>query len=173
MLNSKQKGNITALECMLAFVKLGYNVLTPYGDCERYDFVVDIKGNFYKIQVKTSRTEDEEKSYIVFNTSSQTTKNGKQVHHSYDKEQIDYFMTTYNSQAYLVPVQETAAREKRRTRGRVLRAFRLLPNARVRRFAPRTCRYCERSKTVRLSDVGGIAYFAQPFDLACARRRRG
>ena len=113
MLNSKQKGNITELECMLAFVKLGYNVLTPYGDCERYDFVVDIKGNFYKIQVKTSRTEDEEKSYIVFNTSSQTTKNGKQVHHSYDKEQIDYFMTTYNSQAYLVPVQETAVREKR------------------------------------------------------------
>ena len=52
MLNSKQKGNITELECMLAFVKLGYNVLTPYGDCERYDFVVDIKGNFYKIQVK-------------------------------------------------------------------------------------------------------------------------
>ena len=113
MLNSKQKGNITELECMLAFVKLGYNVLIPYGDCERYDFVVDIKGNFYKIQVKTSRTEDEEKSYIIFNTSSQTTKNGKQVHHSYDKEQIDYFMTTYNSQAYLVPVQETAAREKR------------------------------------------------------------
>ena len=61
MLNSKQKGNITELECMLAFVKLGYNVLIPYGDCERYDFVVDIKGNFYKIQVKTSRTEDEEK----------------------------------------------------------------------------------------------------------------
>lgn len=61
---------------MLAFLQLGYNVLTPYGDCERYDFVVDIKGKFYKIQVKSSR-EKENGSFIEFNTSSQTTENGK------------------------------------------------------------------------------------------------
>jgi len=29
MLNTKQRGNITELQCMLAFLKLGYNVLTP------------------------------------------------------------------------------------------------------------------------------------------------
>jgi ribosome biogenesis protein Tsr3 len=51
---SKQKGNITEVECMLSFLKLGYNVLTPYGDCERYDFVVEINNKFYKIQVKTA-----------------------------------------------------------------------------------------------------------------------
>ena len=45
-MNSKQKGNITELETMLAFIKLGYNVLTPYGDCERYDYVVDANGKF-------------------------------------------------------------------------------------------------------------------------------
>ena len=56
MLNSKQKGNITEVECMLAFLKLGYNVLTPYGDCERYDFVVDINNKLYKIQAKTANT---------------------------------------------------------------------------------------------------------------------
>lgn len=113
MLNSKQVGNITEMECLLAFMKLGYNVLTPYGDCERYDFAVDIQGKLYKIQVKTSRTEDEEQSYIVFNTSSQSTKNGKQVHYTYDETQIDYFMTCYNGISYLIPVQETSAREKR------------------------------------------------------------
>lgn len=112
MLNSKQKGNITELECMLAFVKAGYNVLTPYGDCERYDFVADINGMFYKIQVKTSR-EKEDGNYIEFNTASQTTKNGKAIHQSYDETQIDYFMTSYNEKAYLVPVNEASAREKR------------------------------------------------------------
>ena len=48
-MNSKKKGNITELETMLAFMKLGYNVLTPYGDCERYDFVVDVNGKLLKM----------------------------------------------------------------------------------------------------------------------------
>lgn len=112
MLNSKQIGNVTEMQCMLAFLQLGYNVLTPYGDCERYDFVVDIKGKFYKIQVKTCR-EKEEGSFIEFNTSSQTIEKGKQVHHSYDETQIDYFMTFYNGIAYLVHVSEASTREKR------------------------------------------------------------
>ena len=48
-LNTKQVGNITEVESMLSFLKLGYNVLQPYGDCEKYDYVVDIKNKFYKI----------------------------------------------------------------------------------------------------------------------------
>lgn len=112
MLNSKQKGNITELECMLAFIKLGYNVLTPYGDCERYDFIVDIQGKLLKIQVKTSRPARSGDGSIIFNTSSQTTKNGKKVHHNYDENQIDYFMTCYNNQCYLIPVKECSVREK-------------------------------------------------------------
>lgn len=39
---------------MLEFMKLGYPVLTPYGDCQRYDFVVEINGKFYRIQSKTA-----------------------------------------------------------------------------------------------------------------------
>ena len=112
MLNSKQKGNVTELECMLAFMKMGYNVLTPYGDCERYDFVVDINNMLYRIQVKTARA-NENKEYIEFNTSSQSTLNGKKVHYAYNENQIDYFMTYYEQQAYLIPVQETSVREKR------------------------------------------------------------
>ena len=112
MLNSKQIGNITGLECMLAFIKLGYNILTPYGDCERYDFVVDLNNKMMKIQVKTSRPSRTGEGSIVFNTSSQSTKNGKKIHHSYDEKQIDYFMTFYNNQAYLIPVKECSAREK-------------------------------------------------------------
>lgn len=49
MENTKYKGNITEIETILAFMKLGYNVLTPYGDCERYDLVADVNGKFLKI----------------------------------------------------------------------------------------------------------------------------
>ena len=76
MLNTKQRGNITEVECMLAFLKLGYNVLTPYGDCERYDFVVDIENKLYKIQVKSANANHIEDGYIDFKTSNKTTKDG-------------------------------------------------------------------------------------------------
>lgn len=112
MLNSKQIGNLTEMECMLAFMRHGFNVLTPYGDCERYDFVTDVNGILVKIQVKTSRPARGVEGAIVFNTSSQTTSNGKMVHHSYDDTQIDYFMTFYEDKAYLIPVSECSAREK-------------------------------------------------------------
>ena len=112
MLNSKQIGNLTEMECMLAFMRHGFNVLTPYGDCERYDFVDDVNGMLIKVQVKTSRPSRGAEGAIVFNTSSQTTSNGKMVHHSYDDTQIDYFMTFYEGIAYLIPVNECSTREK-------------------------------------------------------------
>ena len=112
MLNSKQIGNLTEMECMLAFMRHGFNVLTPYGDCERYDFVADVNGMLIKAQVKTSRPARGVEGAIVFNTSSQTTSNGKMVHHSYDDTQIDYFMTFYEGIAYLIPVNECSTREK-------------------------------------------------------------
>ena len=75
-MNTKYRGNITELETILAFAKLGYNVLIPYGDCERYDYVVDINNNFYKIQCKTSSSDDENASF-KFSCRSCNRKCGK------------------------------------------------------------------------------------------------
>jgi len=113
MLNTKQRGNITEVECMLAFLKLGYNVLTPYGDCERYDFVVDINNHLYKIQVKSANENHINDGYIEFKTANKTTREGTFVRHAYTKDEIDYFMTAYNGQCYLVPIEECSTCEKR------------------------------------------------------------
>ena len=111
-MTSKDIGNITEVSCMLEFMKLGYPVLTPYGDCQRYDFVVEINGKFYRIQSKTANDTYIDEGYIVFRCDNTTTKNGKVVHHSYDENEIDYFSTFYNGKFYLVPVNE-CSREKR------------------------------------------------------------
>lgn len=54
ILNSKQKGNLTELQCLAAFGQYGYTISIPYGDCARYDFIVDINNKLYRIQCKTS-----------------------------------------------------------------------------------------------------------------------
>ena len=112
-MNSKQKGNITELECMLAFIKLGYNVLTPYGDCERYDFVVDVNGKFIRVQVKTSRTYNDGASFS-FSGRSCNRKDGQIIHHYYTNEEIDYFATIFDGKCYLIPVEECGADKKLR-----------------------------------------------------------
>lgn len=104
-LSSKQKGNITELETMLAFMKQGFNVLTPYGDCERYDFVVDVKGKLLKIQSKTSKSNDDGASFKFSGRSSHRA-DGKIVHHTYTEDEIDYFITSFNGKIYLIPVNE-------------------------------------------------------------------
>ena len=107
-MNSKQIGNITELETMLAFIKLGYNVLTPYGDCERYDFVVDRGGQFVRIQCKTATSVDDGAAF-KFSGRSSHKKAGKIVHHTYTKEEIDYFVTSFQGKCYLVPVEDCGA----------------------------------------------------------------
>lgn len=104
-MNSKYKGNVTELAGMLAFMEQGYNVLTPYGDCERYDFVVDNNGTFIRIQCKTASTKDEGASF-KFCGRSTSSKNGQVAHYSYSKDDIDYFLTYFNKQCYLIPVEE-------------------------------------------------------------------
>lgn len=112
-MNSKQKGNITELETMLAFIKLGYNVLTPYGDCERYDFVVDVNGKFVRIQSKTSSSEDEGASF-KFSCRSSNRSEGKIIHHQYTNDEIDYFATIFNDKTYLIPVEECGSDKRLR-----------------------------------------------------------
>lgn len=111
-MNSKQKGNITELETMLAFLKQGYNVLTPYGDCERYDFVVDSGERFFKVQAKTSHSDDDGASF-KFSCRSCSRKEGKTISHPYTNEEIDYFVTTFNGKTYVIPVEECGSVDKR------------------------------------------------------------
>ena len=105
-MNTKNIGNITEVSCMLEFLKLGYNVLTPYGDCERYDFVADVNNKFYKIQVKTANTSHLEEGFISIHCESTTRSNGKLVHNQYSEDEIDFFATFYDGRCYLIPINE-------------------------------------------------------------------
>lgn len=104
-LQSKQKGNLTELQCITAFYELGYQISIPYGENSRYDFIADINGDLIKVQVKTSRVKKENEA-IVFACRSTNVNTKGTNYHRYTKEQIDYFATFWNGKCYLVPVEE-------------------------------------------------------------------
>ena len=111
-MNSKMIGNLTEINCLKAFTELGYGVSIPFGDCLRYDLIVDIKGKLYKIQCKTANDTYINDGYIVFRCDNTTTKSGQVDHSRYTEDEKDYFATYYNNKCYLVPVGE-CSREKR------------------------------------------------------------
>lgn len=111
MLNAKQNGNLTELQCITSFYELGYKVSLPYGEDSRYDFIVDIDGILIKVQVKTCRVL-EDNSVITFSCRSTRINSQGCYHRQYSKDEIDYFCTYYNNKCYLIPVEE-CSNEKR------------------------------------------------------------
>ena len=108
-LESKQKGNLTELQCITACYELGYSVSIPYGENSRYDFILDLDSKLLKIQVKTSRLKKSIKNpqdAIIFACRGSNTNAKGNVYHRYTKEQIDYFATFWEGKCYLVPVEE-------------------------------------------------------------------
>ncbi len=109
MLETKIKGNVTEMECMLAFMKLGYQISIPFGEDSRYDFVVDVNDKLYKIQCKTCSEviENEQILAIKFKTVRQSgSKATNWTRTKYGENEIDYFATSYQGICYLVPVKE-------------------------------------------------------------------
>ena len=111
-LSTKEKGNLTELQCITAFYELGYQVSIPYGENSRYDFIADVNGNLLRVQVKTSSYTDDLKNAIHFAVRSSRTNSTNNIRRSYSKKEIDYFATYFNNQCYLVPVEETSSSYK-------------------------------------------------------------
>lgn len=90
----KQIGIVTEFKVMTAFIELGHAVATPYGDCENYDFIVDVNGRLLRIQCKTARQRAGGESISI------------DCRRPIDKRpytNIDYFATFYEGVVYLVP----------------------------------------------------------------------
>ena len=110
MLNSKQKGNLTELQCLTACSELGLTVSIPYGDSARYDFVLDFNGELYKIQCKTSSLKDN--GVYKFATRSTQVGTASTNVRTYTKDDIDFFATYIEGKCYLVPVEQASGKEK-------------------------------------------------------------
>ena len=100
-LTSKQKGNLTELQCLTAFSQCGCSVSIPYGDNSKYDFIADVDGRLLKIQVKTASLKNE--SAIKFSCRTTHVNCAGVKNERYSSNDVDYFATYWENQCYLVP----------------------------------------------------------------------
>ena len=108
-LTSKQKGNLTELQCLTAFIAEGCGVSIPYGDNSKYDFIADVNGKLYKVQVKTSSLQDENSIQFSCRTTHVNCTGVK--NERYSSEEVDFFATYWDNKCYLIPISECSVKK--------------------------------------------------------------
>lgn len=109
-LTSKQKGNLTELQCITALCAAGCHISIPYGENSRYDLIADYKGQLLKIQVKTSSlVNKDEANAIQFSCRSSYVNCSGVKNIKYTEQEIDFFATFWEGKCYLVPIKECSS----------------------------------------------------------------
>lgn len=83
-------GDIGEFAGMVAFTKVGFLVSKPLTINTKYDFIADFGGDLYKVQVKTTKKEDDNGN-MVFSLSSSTSSKGKWKTTKYTRQDVDLF----------------------------------------------------------------------------------
>lgn len=104
-MNTRVIGELTELKCQMFCLEKGYIVSKPIVDNARYDLLLDYNNKFYRIQIKTSRWMSEEHEGIVFNCKSQHSIAGGNKIMKYTPEEVDFFMTEFEGEFYLIPCE--------------------------------------------------------------------
>lgn len=100
-MTTKQKGDVTELQCIIELRKLGLIVSIPYGEDSPYDLIVEINGKLLKVQCKTSRKKN---GVILFNCKTGHQNSIKTYSRNYIGK-IDFFMTYHEGMAYMIPIE--------------------------------------------------------------------
>ena len=108
-LTSKQKGNLTELQCLTAFYEHGCHVSVPFGENSRYDMIADVDRKLIRVQVKTSSIKKGDLNAIEFSCRSSHVNSTGVKNIRYNADEIDYFATYWKGKCYLIPVSECSA----------------------------------------------------------------
>lgn len=99
-------GNIAEAHILAALLRVGHQVLLPFGDGSKYDMVTDSDGTFNRVQCKNGRYK---RGCVEFNTVSRL-RDGSQV--PYTAADIDAFAVycAELSEVYWIPLSTPLAK---------------------------------------------------------------
>ena len=108
-MNTKRIGNATELKCLAYLYDIGCSVSIPYGNSDKYDMIIDVNGELFKVQCKhpTIGFDDQQNAQTIsFDGRWQSHNTQKYQKRQYKKTEIDFFATFYQGKCYLIPVGE-------------------------------------------------------------------
>lgn len=107
IMHTIQKGDISVAMLTAKFLQLGFVVMKPMSELQRYDLVIDrsLSGEFERIQCKTGRLRD---GAVRFNSSSSLAhhKNGGGRKSYVGEIELFGVYCPDNGECYLVPVED-------------------------------------------------------------------
>ena len=80
--NAKQKGELAELAFMYKAAGLGFGVAKPYGDSERFDFILSFGKQLWRVQVKST--------YGACRAGYQVHASGTRLRSKYTPDEIDF-----------------------------------------------------------------------------------
>ena len=98
---TKKKGEAAELAFMLKAVSLGFGVAKPWGDSERYDFILDSGTRLWRVQVKSSSA----LQYGSYCVNAQRHANGNAI--AYRTGEIDFLIAQIVPEDcwYVIPLE--------------------------------------------------------------------
>lgn len=105
-MHPKAKGEKTEAIVLAELIKRDYKVLIPYGDNQRYDFVIDMGVRFIRLQCKTARFKNGAVKADIKRTQSNAR---KCTSTTYGINEIDYFILyCYElDKVYIIPCNKS------------------------------------------------------------------
>lgn len=116
-MNTKKIGNLTELQCITYLYGLGYSISIPFGNSDKYDFIIDIDDTLYKVQCKHATEYPDstgEVEYIKFKATWQSHNTSGYSRKKYKANEIDFFATYYKDRCYLIPINECSFEKRLR-----------------------------------------------------------
>jgi hypothetical protein len=103
---SKRKGELSELAFVYKAESLGFGVAKPYGDSERYDFILDSGEHLWRVQVKSTSA----KRYRSYQMNARRNNYGRMA--PYDPSDIDFVVAHVvpEDSWFVIPIQVLALR---------------------------------------------------------------
>ncbi len=108
--NSRKQGDIGLGNAIAYFASRGWTVCIPLTDNQHYDLIVDDGNKLNRIQVKTSKCINENKTYDVELRTMGGNRSGIGKTTLFDPKKLEYvFVLTNNGNRYLIPAKKIKA----------------------------------------------------------------
>jgi len=103
----KRQGELAELAFMSKAASLGFGVAKPYGDSERFDFILSWGRRLWRVQVKSTRTAKRG----VYEISAHGCWG---AHDIYTKDEIDFIVAYVvpEDTCYVIPIEATQGRKR-------------------------------------------------------------